>query len=207
MRAERNPELFRVVVLLGVLAFAAGCSSHQPPRALSSAAAAELDDAPCWVTKGGTCLQKDSAKPRYVFGVGSVTGTRNVGLAREAALARARTGIARTLQTQVRAMLKDYQSTTTGGPGFAIEASDEQHITDVSRQITDLTLSGSELADSWVSRTGATYVLCRLDVEGFKGTVQRMGELSEAVRKAVIERADRAFEELDRETGAGPAAH
>ena len=193
-------EPFRLASLALAVLLAAGCSAHQPPRQLSSAASAERDGAPCWVAKGGTCLQKDSSKRRHVYGVGSVTGTRNVGLAREAALARARTEIARTLQTQVKAMLKDYQATTTGGPGFAIEASDEQHIADVSRQITDLTLSGTELADSWISDTGATYVLCRLDVEGFKGTVQRMGELSEAVRKAVVDRADKAFEELDRET-------
>lgn len=206
MSPSRSTIVFRAVGLAGWLVAVAGCT-HQPPRTLSGVAAAELAGAPCWVSQGGACLHKDSAKPRFVYGVGSVTGTRDAGLAREAALARARTGIARTLQTQVRAMLKDYQSTSTGGPGFAIEASDDQHITDVSRQITDLTLSGTELTDSWVSRGGTVYALCRLDVDGFKGTVQRMGELSEAVRKAVIERADKAFEELDRETGGAPGAH
>jgi len=41
----------------------------------------------------------------------------NVALARSAAEGRARTELARSLQTRVKAMLKDYQAATQGGPG------------------------------------------------------------------------------------------
>jgi hypothetical protein len=63
-----------------------------------------------------------------------------------------------------------------------------------------MTLSGTEIVDSWTSDSGTYYALCRLNVDGFKDTVRRMTALSEAVRQAVVERADKAFEELDRAT-------
>ena len=55
------------------------------------------------------------------------------------------------------------------------------------------------MRDSSVSKTGAYYALVELDVDKFKDTVNKIQNLSESVRKAVIERADKAFEELDNE--------
>ena len=52
---------------------------------------------------------------------------------------------------KVRSMLKDYQSTTTGGAEFGDSANDEQHVVDVSKQITDISLTGTEIRDTWVS--------------------------------------------------------
>jgi hypothetical protein len=196
--------LKRTLILLGAAAMTAalflcvGCGGSQA-KAPATVIANELDGAPCWVTKGGSCYGKDGDKAKFVWGVGSVAGTRNVGLAREAALGRARTDIARSLQTRVEAMLKDYQATTTGGEQFGTAAADDQHIVDVSKQITDLTLSGTEMVDSWISSSGAFWVLARLDVDGFKDAVGRMNQLNEAVRQAVVERADKAFSELDKE--------
>ena len=194
----------RIFVLLAVVALAigtvmfAGCGGTQP-KTPANVVTNELDGAPCWVTKGGACTGKDGDKAKFVYGVGSVNGTRNVGLAREAALGRARTDIARSLQTRVEAMLKDYQATTTGGEQFGTAANDDQHIVDVSKQITDLSLSGTAMVDSWISKSGSFWVLARLDVDGFKDAVGRMNQLSEAVRQAVVERADKAFSELDKE--------
>jgi len=114
-------------------------------------------------------------------------GTRNVALARSTAIARARTEISRTLTVQVEAMIKDYQSTTTGGAEFGAAANDEQHITDVSRQITDHSLAGTELVDSWISERGTFYALVALDAERFKDAISQMRQLSEGVRPAAIE--------------------
>ena len=48
-----------------------------------------------------------------------MAGTKNPGLARSAAVARARTEMARGLETKIQALLKDYQATSTGGSDFA----------------------------------------------------------------------------------------
>ena len=51
-----------------------------------------------------------------------------------------------------------------------------------------------ESADS-----GTLYVLMCTEVEKFKTMIDSMGQLSESIRKAVTERADKAFEELSKE--------
>ncbi|MBK8015296.1 MAG: hypothetical protein IPK20_00430 [Betaproteobacteria bacterium] len=133
--------------LILVALLCAGCGGAKENVPVSSPSN-EFDGAPCWVTKSGHCIDKEGEKAKFVYGVGSVAGTRNTGLARDAALGRARTDIARSLQTRVAAMLKDYQATTTGGEDFGKAAADEQHIVDVAKQITDLNVSGTEMVDS-----------------------------------------------------------
>jgi hypothetical protein len=172
-----------------------GCAS-QPvtPTAIDTVMKNEFIGAPDWVTKDCASYIKDNKK---ICGVGSIGGTRNPSLARTTAVARARTEIARTLQTRVTAMLKDYQATTSGGEYFGKYASDEQHVVDVSKQITNMTISGTVQKEIWISKNGIYYVLVTLDIEKFKNIVQNMHSLPESVRKAVVERADKAFKELD----------
>lgn len=173
-----------------------GCASTpEPPGNLVRD---ELSGAPDWVKKGCGSYWDDEDDKR-ICGVGSVGGTRNTGLARSGAMARARTEIARSLQVQIESMLKDYQATTTGGEGFGTAAADDQHVVDVGRQITDLSLAGTEMVDTWISDSGTYYVLVSLDSKKFKDAVSKMDQLSESVRQAVMQRADQAFEELDRE--------
>lgn len=187
---------FMGVLLLALGAmFVLGCGGTKKV-VVRDAASGEFAGAPAWVTKGRMGVDK-SDQSKYLYGVGSMGGTRNIALARDGALGRARTDLARSLELKVKSMLKDYQSTTTGGGEFGTSAADEQKVDNAAKQMTDMTLSGTELADSWVSNNGNIWVLCRLDVESFKNSVNKMGQLSESVRKAVSERADKAWAELD----------
>ncbi len=186
--------VFIVVLFVFVAAsfFVAGCGSSDK-KGTGGVVAAELDGAPDWV------LGNSNTK-NEICGVGSAGGTRNASVARTAAMGRGRTEIARTLEVRVQSMLKDYQATTTGGEYFGQAANDEQHIEDVSRQITDTSLSGSELKKTWISKPGTLYVLMCVDLNKFKDAVNRMSQLNEQVRAAVVERANKAFEELDQVT-------
>ena len=198
MRNSLN--LSRVVLTAALIASLAAfaCSSTQgPDEEPLNTAVGDLAGAPDWILRGCSAFWGDDS-PAMICGVGSMAGTRNHSLAVSGARARGRTAIARTLDTKVTAMLKDYQSTTTGGEYFAKSANDEQHIEDVSKQITDITLSGTRQEDHWISDTGTLYVLMALDVDDFKDAVNSMSQLNEEVRQAVNERADEAFEELDR---------
>lgn len=186
----------RSLVSICAAVLAAACSSTPEPP--GNHVRDEYAGAPDWVRKGCSSYWDDE-DDRRLCGVGSMGGTRNAGLARSGATARARAEIARSLQVQIEAMLRDYQATTTGGQAFGRAAADEQHVEDVGRQITDMTLAGTELVDSWISDSGTFYALVALDVERFKEEVGRMQDLSEGVRRAVIERADEAFRELDRQ--------
>lgn len=175
------------IIFLMVLA---SCGSTD--KKANDSVKSEFDGAPKWVLGS-------SSTPQQICGVGSAAGSRNVSMMRTTAMGRGRTEIARMLELKVQSMLKDYQATTTGGEEFGKAANDEQHIVDVAKQITDLTLSGTEQKESWISDSGTLYMLMCADLEKFKNTVSNMNQLSESVRKAVTERADKAFEELSKE--------
>ena len=173
-------------------AFAFACSSGGD----TSEVQGEFAGAPAWVVQGCSAYWGDDGGAR-VCGVGSMGGTKNIGLARTAAIGRARTEIARSLQTKVKAMLKDYQATTTGGEEFGTAAADEQYIEDVSKQISSMDLSGTSLQDTWMSPSGTLYALVALDVDTFNESMAEMKNLSESIRKAVQERAEDSFRELE----------
>jgi hypothetical protein len=175
----------------GCLVTSFGCGGPEKPK---DALQAEVARLPKWAL--GDCkkaLKNDNA----ICGSGSVQGMSNVGLARSAAEGRARTELARSLQVRVKSMLKDYQSGTAGGVANVTDS--EQHIEDVSKQVTDLTLSGSRIEDTFISDTGTFWALVVLDAEAFKGALYSK-QLDEGTRRAIVERADKSFRELDAAT-------
>jgi hypothetical protein len=192
----------RATFLTLAVSLAAGCASAPPPPPPAAppppknAMQAELVGAPKWVTMG--CGAFFGEKKKVVCGVGGVAGMTNPALARTTAEGRGRTEIARSLKVRVKSMLKDYASVTKGGPGAKLN--NEEHVEDVSKQITDLTLSGTRLEDTWVSNTGTFYALVVLQADAFRDQIKNMNQLGEAERAAIVERADKAFGELDAAT-------
>ena len=198
MRNSLNLSRAALAVALIASLGAFACSSTKGPEEVDplNPAVGDLAGAPDWILRGCSAFWGDDT-PAMICGVGSMAGTRNHSLAISGARARGRTAIARTLDTKVTAMLKDYQATTTGGEEFGTAANDEQHLVDVSKQLTDIELTGVEQRDMWISPSGVVYVLMVYDAAKFKDAVSQMSQLSESVRKAVIDRADASFEELD----------
>jgi hypothetical protein len=183
-------------------ALAAGCASAPPPApaapppAPKNAMQAELVGAPKWVSMG--CAASFDGKKTGICGVGGIAGMTNPALARTAAEGRARTEIARSMKVRVKSMLKDYASVTKGGPGAKLN--NEEHLEDVSKQITDTTLSGTRLQDTWISSSGTFYALVILDTSAFRDGLKDVKQLDEATRAAIVERADKSFSELDAAT-------
>ena len=197
-RASHARAMLVVAALYSLASF--GCASEPEPSAEERLGpmAGELGNAPDWVTRGCSAFWgEDEDQPSVLCGVGSAGGSRNHSLMVSAAQGRGRTAIARSLDLHVKAMLKDYQATTTGGEEFGTHAADEQHIVDVTKQLTDIDLVGVEQRDLWISPSGQVYVLMVYDAEKFETAVSSMKNLSEDIRKAVIERADANFRELD----------
>lgn len=182
--------ILKSLLIIALFTLLAGCGGTATPTT-RTVVSEELEGAPDWVLNG----RDDNDKT--LSAIGSIVGTNNVALARSSALGRARTELSRQLDLKVKAMLKDYQATTTGGGAFGEAANDEQEIVDVARQVTELNLSGTRQEDTWISKTGTYYVLVSLDVDAFKNTVSKMGHLSEDIRRAVSVRADQAFTDLD----------
>lgn len=179
-----------------VALLALACASEPAPKRTpiqQPSVQNDLAGAPAWIQRGCAAYWAD-APERGVCGVGSASGTRNIALATSTAEGRGRTAIARSLGTTVRAMLKDYQATTTGGEEFGTAAADEQHIVDVSKQLTNASLRGAERRDLWISPSGVWYALVVLDLAHFQQKVWSMQELSESVRSAVAQGAAKEFE-------------
>jgi hypothetical protein len=195
--ARRRPSTARAsasswlgLVLASLLGAACGGNGTAPPPI---SATGPLAGAPGWVMEDCSVHWPDDDTGR-LCGVGSVAGTRNISLARTTAIGRARSEIGRTLQARVRSMLEDY-SASDDAQDFGDDPA--QYIQDVSKQITQLTLSGSSLEDTWVGPDGTLYTLVALDVEGFRNALDQMTTLSPPIREAVKSRADSAFREAD----------
>jgi hypothetical protein len=190
-RNRRPLFIARFGLVASFLVLGCGSSPAKPQNALQ----AELVGAPQWAKVPCQTTLQDK---KGVCGVGSISGMTNIALARSAAEGRARTDLARTLQVRVKAMLKDYQAATQGGPDN--RTASELHVEDVSKQITDTTLAGTRLQDTWISDTGTYWALVVLDTDAFKDSIQDMKQLDDRLRAAIAHRADQAFSELDRST-------
>lgn len=166
-----------------------GCGGPQKPQ---EQLRQEMAGAPAWAK--ASCM-KGLPGGKRICGVGSVPNMSSISLARSAAEGRARTALARSLQLRVKAMLKDYQAGTTGGAGN--NTLGEQHIEDMSRQVTEISLPGTQIEDTWLSDSGTLWALVTMNAESFKDSVQNMRQLDERVRAAIVQRADKAFTELD----------
>jgi hypothetical protein len=178
-----------VAVVVAIVGSILGCGGPQKPQ---DKIRSEMDGAPAWVK---VSCRKGLPGGKGICGAGSVPNMTSISLARSAAEGRARTALARSLQIRVKAMLKDYQAGTTGGAeNYTLG---EAHIEDVARQITDRTLSGTQVEDTWLSDNGTLWALVIMDAESFKDSLRNMRQLSEGLRDAVIQRADKAFDELD----------
>lgn len=188
----------KVLGILAGIALAATACGGAAKQTTGRTFAATMEDAPDWTRKG--CAAFSGEKRKWVCGVGSMEGTNNLSLCRTTAMARGRTEIARELNLRVKAMVKDYQRSVTGGGAMHVAADDEQYAADVAKQITDISLSGTHLEDTWFSEDGHCFALMVLDVDGFRDAVAGAAGLDKSVRDYVVRNAEKAFQELDAAT-------
>jgi hypothetical protein len=184
-----------IVVLAMLIGSAVGCggssqsSSAASPAGSSASGAslsASLAGAPAWATSD---CRKHFDRQNVICGVGTVSGVGSPSLARNAAMGRGRTEIARLLQVRVKSILKDNQSVSGGKTDQVIEES--------SKQITDLTLSGTRMAEYWISPDGTYYALMTLGLDDFRQSVSHASAIDEPIRTVVLENAAKAFAAFD----------
>jgi hypothetical protein len=163
------------------------CGGSAEPAAANNS----LAGAPSWVTSDCRKTFGDTAEP-VICGVGAVSDVKSPTLARNAAMGRGRTEIARYLEVRVKSILTDYQAQTG--------AVSEQVIEENTKQITDVTLSGTRMAENWVAPDGTYYALMTLGLADFRNSVESAQGISEPVRQVVLQNATKAFAIHDDET-------
>lgn len=174
----------RLTLAISVLVAAqlTGCGGSQEQAKPEAKTPDSIAGAPAWVT--GDC-RKHFANQKVICGVGSVSGVTSPALARNAAMGRGRTEIARYLQVQVKSILSDYQAVKGGG--------NEQVIEENSKQITDMSLSGTRMAEYFIAPDGTYYALVTLGLDDFKTTVAQAPGIEEPIRQTILENASKAF--------------
>lgn len=151
---------------------------------------------PDWVEKGSGAFGGEAGKAFY--GVGAAFGIKNPSLLRSTADNRARAEIARIFKTYTAALMKDYQASTMAGNPQ--ETSEEQHVENTIKTFTKAELAGVQIVDHWKDpETGELFALARMDLSVFEDILKQGAELSEAVRQKVVDRAEKAFEDLAKE--------
>lgn len=189
MKTRISPLSMLGIIIISVMFSACG-SLPTKPTSLSAA------NPPDWVVKGGGAFKDSNGKAFY--GVGSSTGIKNYSLQREAADNRARNDIAKVFEFYTKSLMKDYQASTTAGDFKA--TAEEQNVEEAIKTVTSATLTGVIIIDHWEHPArDELFSLARLDLEAFKSNLDQHKELSNEVRKAVKERADKLHEELERE--------
>lgn len=163
--------------------FVVGCSST-PKR-------------PDWITKGAGAFPKEKA----FYGVGAVSGVKNIPLAYRAADNQARADIAKQFEVYTASLMKQYAASTTAGD--MAKSSEEQNIEEATKTFTAISISGIQIVDHHEdnSKDGipTIYSLAKLDIEKVKENMEKANELSSQVRDYVRKNADKSFDNLEKE--------
>jgi hypothetical protein len=154
----------------------AGCGGSPAPQ--------RIDDPniPDWIN--------DFAPEDVLWGIGTAKQSSD-SMSMTAAEARARTGVARELNTRVEAMFTDYmRDAGTVGSQTALSLQE-----DVSRQITSMQLNGARPIRRWKGPDGAWWYLVEYRISDAKAAMSAVFD-SEAARFAEF-KADEALRMLD----------
>lgn len=186
MKTKKLFVLF-ITLSMGILLLA-GCTTTPKP----SADPASMG--PAWVMKGGGAF--DVEKGKVFYGVGIASGIRNKALLRQTADNRARAEIAKTMETYVATLAKDYMASTTAGD--MSKSSEEQHVETALKTFSKTTLHGATIVDRWMdSSDGSMYSLCELDLFSFKEALDNYKELDKQVQDYVRENAEKLHGEME----------
>src|SRR5205823_9904969 len=185
---ERRKHVKKVIGMAMVAALVA-CGGEKKPEMSNQVLHA---NGPEWVNRGSGAFGGEKGK--IFYGVGIASGIRNAALRRSTSDSRARSEIAKTLDTYVAVLNKDYQASTTAGDMSA--STEEQHVQQALKTYSQTELSGVLIIDHWVDTDGTEFALAQLDMETFKANLDKMKELNARVREVVRANADKAFDEL-----------
>lgn len=176
-----------ITLSMGIL-LVAGCATSPKP----SADPASMG--PAWVMKGSGAF--DVQKGKVFYGVGIASGIKNKAHLRQTADNRARAEIAKTMETYVATLSKDYMASTTAGD--MSKSSEEQHVETALKTFSKTTLHGAEIVDRWMDPSdGSMYSLCELDLFSFKDALDKSKELDKQVQDYVRDNAEKLHGEME----------
>lgn len=176
----------------------ASCGGPPQPEPVKGGLAGELDGAPQWVLKG--CSNFDS-DPAPICGVGSVSGVRNLYMARSTATARALTDLRRNFRLIEQRSFTDYECYgnecwrvppwAKRGTEYGTPGNEEQLASDAYKEASRAMLASATTVAVWESKTGVLWLMLAADVVQFKKAVADMTQLEAKTRDGILEMADK----------------
>ncbi len=157
--------LKRLCIILMILSvgclLVSGCSK-KVKKVDNEALEEEFKHAPAWVLDGHT--------EGSISAVGSaVIGKSGMQFAKNEALAHGRNELARQTSIKVKALVNNFVEQTGLGDDQLVDRFSKQ----MTKQITNVTLSGSRQKDMWISPSKELYVLMVMDPATVKETVKK----------------------------------
>jgi hypothetical protein len=166
---------------VSILAIAIGCAG-------SVAAPPEPDPlagAPEWVTRGCRAhWQNRKTEANIVCGIGSASPDRNPLAARETAVARARSAIARSIEVTIESLVRLESSDHAANDGV---------LRTIVHQLTSTSIPACRVESVWMAENGQVFALVSLRVAKLQQSLRRNPDLSPAAREDLAERAASAF--------------
>ena len=153
--------IFLTVACLAIMPALAGCGK-KVKKIDNERLEEEYEHAPDWVlsvTDGDTFSAVGSAR----------LGKGGIQFARTEALANARSELARQVSVKVRGLVNTFAQQTGIGDDQTLDAFSKQ----ISKHVTDETLSGSREKDMWISPSADLYVLAVLEKAAVQESVRR----------------------------------
>ncbi|MFH1138209.1 MAG: hypothetical protein V1816_19220 [Pseudomonadota bacterium] len=180
-----------IVGLCLMLALVLGACAG-PEKKTTSATPVTIPAGPEWVMKGSGAF--DVGDRQVFYGVGVASGIKNRALLISTSDNRARAEIAKTLDTYVAYLSKDYMAATSSGE----QAVEEQHVEQALKTFSKRTLAGVKIVDRWQDPVeGSMYSLAEYDLEGMKRALANANDLDQQLREHVKENADKLHGQLE----------
>jgi hypothetical protein len=151
---------------------------------------------PDWTSKT-SWYDKDK---KIFYAVGLYQGSNNPRTQRDQSALAARVEMVKFFQSKVSYLTKYYSSTTAAEAGAGARVSDEQFNQEVNKAFGEMTLSGVAIEETYPDHfQKVMYARAAMSMDEFKNLLGEMKTLSEGTKEAIRERADKAFQELDKE--------
>ena len=148
-----------------------GCmNNNQPQQPQTIGCQRDGAPAPKWVCTGGANFEGGLAA------VGIAPAQPDPDMQMQEAMASARDKLAQRIQVKVKNMFKKFQATTGIGNDMTMDRATQF----VSKQLSQATLQGSKLIDSWQSPKGTLYVLV-----GMPDPAQVQQQVKQAVKTSL----------------------
>lgn len=171
------------MLFIAALMILPGCGSSNAKGGNNSL----LAGAPEWVRKSGY-----GNSDKICAAVGMDTSADTITDDLDYATDRARTELGKQLGIVIKAVHKDYRAKTKG-QGMR---DDEEKVVDASiGEVNNITVSGSQRVDAW-DNGKQLYALVCIDFAKFANAIKDMKNMSEELKAAITERAEKEWDEL-----------